>query len=209
MRCERIKDKSRKKTDCLGGDKINNKHFNLLDEKEVKERITDAGGGKYKLVSDYKGANKHVTLHHKDCGKHYTTTFNHFIYDGRRCSCELKAQKEKAFEKDFDRLLGNSYEQLTPFTRTIDKIEVKHYGCGKIYETTPKSIRRGTRCSYCYGNRRKTTKQFEGEVLKNSQGEHELVKGETYKNNSTPVKIKHLNNCGHIYEVTPKDFFKR
>lgn len=105
-------------------------------------------------------------------------------------------------------MLGDGYEQLTPFTRTIDKIKVKHHECGNTYETTPKSIRKGSKCNYCYGNMRKTTSQFREEVELKSLGEYKLVQGETYKNNKTPLKVQHLVECGHVYKVTPKDFLR-
>lgn len=131
---------------------------------------------------------------------------NHFTHDGRRCGCELEARKAREFSKEFKEILGERYVQLTKYIRAKEDIKVKHLDCGTTYGVTPSAIKNGARCMECYGNRRKTTEEFRKEVHEESMGEHKLLEGEVYKNNRTPLKVKHVDECGHVYKVAPKDF---
>jgi len=53
--------------------------------------------------------------------------------------------------------------------------------------------------------KRKTLEEFKNDVYKKVKDEY-VVTGSFYKNNKTPIAIKH--NCGHEYEVRPDMFVK-
>lgn len=85
------------------------------------------------------------------------------------------------------------------------KVKHKCNQCGYIYYQTPCAHLQGQGCPTCYGNNRKTTKQYIDECKKLNIDLP--IKGEKYINNRT--KIKHLcRQCGSIYEQAPKPHLK-
>lgn len=176
-----------------------------ITNEDIEKRLYDRVNNEYKLVSDYKGGNKHVELLHTVCNNIYTVTPNHFFYDGNRCRCQINIKQPEDFSRRFKEVANNDYEQLTPYRRVHDKIEIKHVSCGHVFSMEPNSFMRGSRCPKCFGKHRKTTEMFKQEVNDLSKGEFELMS--EYVNNRTKVKIKHIQ-CNHEYLVTPKDFLR-
>jgi plasmid maintenance system killer protein len=111
----------------------------------------------------------------------------------------------KDYAKEFEKYIKNigEYELLGEYCGALNKIEIKHMPCGKIWNVAPghfkDSIKKGILCRKCFEIKFK--KEFE-KYVKNT-GEYELL-GE-YKSSSNKVKIKHIS-CGYIWNVNPKAF---
>ncbi|MGV3094225.1 hypothetical protein [Streptococcus pluranimalium] len=172
---------------------------------DIKKRLYDKVGDEYELVSEYKGIREKVNLLHKVCGGLYSVAPRHFFYSDSRCKCQMNAKQPEVFAKEFGELAKGEYTQLEPYKRKDVKIAVRHEECGTVYKVTPHAFLNGRRCPDCYGNKRKTTKEFSTEVDELSDGEYTLMT--EYKNNRTHVNIKHIE-CGKEYSVIPKDFLR-
>lgn len=174
-----------------------------ITNEEIDRRIFNLVGDEYHRVSDYVKGNQKIVMHHTKCGEDFEVTTNHFIYDGTRCKCQINILDPEEFKLRFDTLAQGEYEQMTPYVRSNKKIRVLHKKCGNTFEVQPKDFTKGSRCPHCYGNKRKTTKEFSDEVYNLTDGEYLLLT--EYKNNRTPVTIRH-DYCGKEYQVIPKDF---
>ena len=62
------------------------------------------------------------------------------------------------------------YELLSEYAGSQKQVKVKHKVCDEIYEVTPDHILRKRKCPNCFGNKKKTTKQFIAELENNSLG---------------------------------------
>lgn len=105
-------------------------------------------------------------------------------------------------------LAGTEYTFSTPYKGRHEMMTCTHNTCGYTWEVEAgafmgNSHKKGSRCPKCFGNVKKTTKQFALEVHNMSNGEFELV-GE-YKNAHEKVCIKHLV-CGTSRMVIPNSF---
>ena len=78
------------------------------------------------------------------------------------------------------------------------KINHKCKKCGNIYEQKPNDHLRGVGCPYCYGNNRKTTKQYIDECNKLSYD----LPVEEYKGANINIKHK-CRKCDNVYEQSP------
>lgn len=118
-----------------------------------------------------------------------------------------KKKTDTEFKKEVYDLVGNEYTFLDDYQGSITKIRVKHNTCGNIYEVTPSNfLNKGRRCPMCYGNIKKTDKQFKQEVFELVGNEYTFL--EPYVNNATKLRVKH-NICENVYKVTPTDFFSK
>lgn len=176
-----------------------------ITNEEIDKRIFNLVGDEYYRVSDYVKGNQKIVMHHTECGEDFEVTTNHFIYDGIRCKCKINTMDPEDFKLRFESLAKGEYIQLTPYIRSFKKIRVLHNKCGNTFEVLPKDFTRGSRCPHCAGNKRKTTKEFSDEVHNLTDGEYVLLT--EYKNNRTPVTIRH-DYCGKEYQVIPKDFLR-
>lgn len=100
--------------------------------------------------------------------------------------------------------VGDEYSFLEPYQGTMVKIKAKHNDCGYEWLVKPTQFLdlRG-RCPKCSGSMKKTDKQFKSEVYQLVGNEYTFL--ETYKNNSTKLKVIH-NTCGHEYRVESHAF---
>ena len=173
---------------------------------DFKKKLYKAVKNEYSIIGDYKGANKYTLFIHNKCGEKFVTTPDNFMYKNCRCKkCrnDRKAKSPDEFRKEFEKIGGSEYKQLSPYIRSHSKIKVKHTKCGTTYMVTPKDFLKGERCPVCNGNIKKSTEEFRKEVYTLTDGEYILVS--RYKNNYTQVSIKH-KKCGHTYKVRPHDF---
>lgn len=91
--------------------------------------------------------------------------------------------------------------RITPIEKYsgVDK-KILHR-CSKGHETLiiPQSVLRGTGCSICAGNARKTTEQYEKELFGTA-----IYVCEEYRNSSTKLKHK-CSDCDHEWNARPQD----
>ena len=110
--------------------------------------------------------------------------------------------------KELNKIAGTEYELLSPYTGRHSKILCRHVTCGYTWYVEAGAFmgnahKAGSRCPNCYGNFKKTTKQFADEVNRMSNGSFVLVGA--YKNAHTKVRIKHVV-CGTTRLVMPNSF---
>lgn len=116
-----------------------------------------------------------------------------------------KRKNDAEFKQEVYALVGDEYKFLDSYQGALTKIKVKHNKCGNVYEVKPNYFLNGRRCPWCYGNIKKTDKQFKQEVFDLVGDEYIFL--DSYVNSYTKIKVKH-NKCGSIYGVTPNAFFK-
>ncbi len=117
-----------------------------------------------------------------------------------------KLTSEEFIEK-LQSIHGTEYTPLENYKGAHIKIKVRHEKCGQVYETTPDNLYSGgcIECGYekMKTKQRKTHEQFNSEIQEYGKWEYILL--DKYVNNTTKIKLKHLE-CGHEYKVAPRDF---
>lgn len=98
---------------------------------------------------------------------------------------------------------GGEYDVIGSYSGSMKKITHKHNACGGVWDVTPNSFLRGTRCPFCHINARKTTEQFIEEVSL-LEGSNYSVLG-NYIGARTPILVRH-NECRSEYKVAPGHF---
>jgi len=122
------------------------------------------------------------------------------------CSGEFKRNSPNDFEGFFAKNLQD-YTLLSKYTKSNDKVAIRHDVCGVVFNATPNNvISKSSRCPRCVGNNvKKDTEQFKKEVF-NIVGEEYVVLGR-YVTNKTKIDIEH-RVCGHVYKVQPDKFLR-
>lgn len=100
---------------------------------------------------------------------------------------------------------NGEYVLRSEYEKATKKVMIEHVSCGTVWGVTPNSFINGTRCTNCFGNKRKTTEDFKKEVFE-MYGDEYIVLGE-YVASSKKIKMRH--NCGYEYDVTPSNFLKK
>lgn len=163
----------------------------------------------FEVRGEYKSNGEKILIYHKNCGREFETIASNFK---KRGNCPLCNKKHKSNTLEFKdkvfKLTNDEYKVLGEYVNCKQKIKLQHKTCGSVYLATPDDfINGGTRCPKCFGNNRKTTKQFKNEVFNLFEDEY-IVLGK-YKNNKTPLLIKHnTEKCNHEFMVSPDAFLR-
>lgn len=115
----------------------------------------------------------------------------------------------KEFAKFVKKETKDEYELLDKENIECDvekKLLMLHKKCGKTYYVNIHRFKQGSRCPHCAKNKKYTIDTFK-EKVKEKYGEEYSVLSTEYKNNKTPIKMKH-NVCGHEWIVIPNYFIK-
>lgn len=118
---------------------------------EFKDEVFTVTKGEYTVLGEYINRVHKIKLKHNVCGNEYLVAPTNFL-GGERCPrCSYKARRvsPSTFSDWFTSEVGDEYTQLSPYTRSSDKILVKHNLCGNKYEVTPNNFKRGRRCPFC------------------------------------------------------------
>lgn len=176
-----------------------------LSSTEFINKVNKITNDNYKLLSGYKNYQTNVILKHVRCGKKWCVRPGKVLSEGKRCPyCYYGGTNTcDKFNTKFKSLSDGHYTLLTPYRRVHEKVSIKHLDCGNIFYMEPNSFLAGKRCPRCFGNIRKTTKEFQDEVFSTTRGEYVLKS--KYINSRTKVRIYH-QECGLTYMVTPHDF---
>lgn len=163
----------------------------------------------FEVRSEYVSSADKVLIYHKKCGREFSVIASNFKIRGTCSLCNGKFKSNtNEFKRKVETLTNDEYEVIGEYVTCKDKIELAHKKCGTIYFATPDDfINGGTRCPRCFGNNRKTTKQFKNEVFNLFKNEY-IVLGK-YKNNKTPLLMKHnIKKCNHEFMVSPDAFLR-
>lgn len=177
-----------------------------VTKNEYIKKIKALVGNDYSLIGEFNGLSTKAKFKCNKCGNIFYSTPNNFVY--KHCRCPIckennHAKSPEKFSSEFKIASKGEYTQISKYVRSHTKIMVRHNVCGHKYEVTPHEFLSGRRCPYCFGNKRKTTKEFSDEVYRDTNGEYKVCS--EYINNKEKVKMKHTL-CNSIYEVTPHDF---
>ncbi|TDX48334.1 DUF2726 domain-containing protein [Orenia marismortui] len=179
--------------------------------KDIKKLV----GNKYVFLEKYKGSYTKILCKHIKCGYEWKIRPNSFLNSHNRCpkcstkSAALKHKKtDQEFKQEVFELVGSEYSFLEKYKKGTRKIKIKHNKCGNIYYVRPHDFLSGNRCPECSLKKtikklRKSNNQFKIEV-RELVGDEYTVLGK-YINYGTKIKIRH-NNCGNVYDVTPRSF---
>ncbi len=116
-----------------------------------------------------------------------------------------KRKTDEEFKQEIYNLVGNEYTFLDSYVNNKTKIRVRHNKCGNVYEVQPNNFLTGIRCPYCSGKHQKTDEEFKQEVY--DMVDNDYVFLDKYINNHMKLRVKH-NECGNVYEVSPKHFLE-
>lgn len=114
-----------------------------------------------------------------------------------------KRKTDEEFKQEIYTLVDDEYTFLDQYVNTMTKLRVKHNKCNHTYQVAPAKFLVGRRCPYCYGNAKKTDKEFKQEVYNLVGDEYTFL--DKYVDAKTKIKVKH-NKCGNIYNVKPNNF---
>lgn len=178
---------------------------------EVKHYIEVESGSDCKLLSkEYINYDTKMGFKCK-CGNEFEISYDKFLHQNKRqcnecgskSSYKNRTKTTEQFKNEVYKLVGNEYRVLSDYKTAKAKIKMIHDDCGYIYYVRPDNFLNGTRCPYCFGNIKKTTKEFTKEVYDLVGDEYEVLGN--YINSDEPIMMKH-NLCGQMWEVRPYHF---
>lgn len=182
------------------------KTMNLL---ELKEKILNAVGGEYTLLTNTHAKSKDkITLLHNRCGKEYIVSPSCFLLRGQRCpTCRgLKPKTTSEFSDQVENITNKEYSVCGEYKNNKTRIKFLHNICKTEYSTTPKAfLVQNQRCPKCAKEVLvKHPDKFEKEFYSLVGNEYTLLS--SYERSNKKMKIKH-NSCGNIYDITANAFF--
>jgi hypothetical protein len=132
------------------------------------------------------------------------------------CKMGRKTKSHIQFVAEIENMYGiGVYEFLTEYKNSKSSITVKHLNCGytwtlraNIFWNKKNHLKKGRPpCPNC--NTKPADYDSIVDRIKQMAGK-EFVVINNYINCTTKIKIKHVNNCGYEFEITPKIFmYKR
>lgn len=117
-----------------------------------------------------------------------------------------RKKTNEEFIKEVYDLVGDEYAFLDEYNGNKTKIKCRHNKCGYEWVVIPANfLNRGSRCPKCFGNIKKSNKEFKREIYDLVGYEYQFL--DNYINNSTKLPCKH-NKCGHEWMITPLKFLQ-
>lgn len=177
---------------------MSRKKSNEMFLEEVKALVNS----EYTPLETYKDNATKILLKHNKCNHIYKVSPNMFL-SGRRCpKCYGTPKKtHEQFIQEVKALVNEEYKVIGTYKTTNSKIKMKHMKCCYEWEITPNSFFRGRRCPKCANNIKMDIETFNQKVQDKHGGDF-VVLSKEYKNNKTPVLVKHIR-CGRKYKVRP------
>lgn len=193
--------KGRKCPKCFG---------NLKKTKEqIQNIICQKFNNEYELLEEYKGMNTKIKVRHKKCGFEWYTSPNVLLRRGfcPICSNKIKLTDEM-YKYKINYLYNGEYEVLSKYKTIKTLTKFRHNKCGYIFYKKPTDFKNNTLCPICTNSKHLTQNEFKKKLF-NLVGNEYIMIGE-FKNMSTPIIMKHnINNCNHIWKVSPTSFFSQ
>ncbi|MCC4389143.1 PDDEXK family nuclease [Limosilactobacillus reuteri] len=176
-----------------------------LSHQEYCEKIKRILGDDYRVVDKFVNTRTPITILHNKCGQKLTKKAGSFL-EGHGCAyCSHHMKKDtNRFQAELNIKYPGEFQILSDYQTSSDKISVLHKKCNNTLEVQAGALLRTGCCSYCYGNRRKTTEQFKRELEEIRPGEFKVL-GE-YKQSAKPIRVQH--KCGYVYEPQARIILK-
>ncbi|WP_310876916.1 hypothetical protein [Priestia megaterium] len=116
-----------------------------------------------------------------------------------------KKKTTEEFRKEVFKITNDEYLVIGQYKNALTHVKIMHNVCKHEWDVKPSNFLNGTRCPKCYGNIKKTTKEFIKEVHDLVNNEYEVV-GD-YTNNQTKLLIRH-NICKTEWNILPNAFLR-
>ncbi|WP_026664871.1 hypothetical protein [Butyrivibrio sp. FC2001] len=162
--------------------------------------------GEYRLIGEYKGANKPITLIHTKCGRENTYKLAEGVLRGIvNCPFCHKGshQNTESFIERITNLYAGEYTVIGEYTASRERVEMRHNTCGFVYSPRANEILRGReKCPVCNKNTRINTTESVREKLKRAGSNFLLAEEYVVGKESHKVKCK---ECGGISELRISD----
>ena len=170
----------------------------MARRKTNEEYIRECKQKEYDLpIEKYQGAHTKIKHNCVACGNTYKQD-PHTHLKGHGCPI-CGGTYRKTIQEYINECKQKGYDlPIEPYVNAKTKIKHRCQKCEKIYEQKPNSHLRGCGCPNCFGNSKKTTKQY----IKECKTKGYDLPIEPYINTMTLIKHK-CNQCGTIYEQTP------
>lgn len=144
-----------------------------LSQEEFENVIYELSGDEYTVLGKYTTSSNKVDVKHNVCGKTYGARLSNFRRGQRcpHCSGNFKKTHE-AFIQQLNEVHGRNIVCLGEYKNTHTKIKFKCVICDHEWIAEPKTLvgKQKTGCPKCYGNIKRSHKQFCTEVYnKNSE----------------------------------------
>ncbi len=176
-----------------------------ISDINFKKRVYDLVEDEYVFLENYNGALVKILCKHNECGTSWKIRPNDF-YNGHRCpKCsKRKIKDDMSFKDEISSLVNKEYIFLETYMGRNKKIKCQHCFCDFIWEVTPNDfINNGVRCPKCRKRYRRSSDDFNKEILKLTNGEYTFL--EDFVNVKHKIKCRH-NKCNKIFYVTPNNF---
>ena len=162
----------------------------------------------YKLLSEFKGKSKKITLKHELCGRIYETTPTHFMDREQRCkkcSGVNIERSQKFIEKLKKETLRDGYVLIGEYKNSKTKITIKHLECNSEYDVKPENFLSGRRCPYCYAKEKKgkPINKIPKNFYNNIKGRYDLMS--EFISTRDDVSLKCLK-CNTVFITLPRYF---
>ena len=204
QRCPICTKEINKKKTSKGIENFRKEIFDLVDEEYVL------------IDTEYKNAHTKMTFLHniEECGHEFSMTPNSFLRGNRCPYCKyikngIKSRKsQNQFEEEVKKLKGDEYSVIGVYTKSKEKIKMKHNICGREFDIFPSWFLQGHGCTYCTKENvlksiTKSQHEFEQEI-KRITNDNYCVIGE-YVNTHTEIELQH-KYCNTIFKVKPTMF---
>lgn len=208
-----------------GVSKIEYKYLcNYCSQEEKNEKFQKKldihHNGFFKLVSNYNGVRKYLSILHTECGKTFELVPMYNKIENLKCrECgETSFYKKTKITEDKDiefrnKLLENGFINIIPlekFESNKKEIKFKHLYCNNIFKKTPESLlqlQNKNICPKCDDylpnasspHQENRNKYFQGRLNRLYGNKIFELTGD-YNGNKSDVKIKHLK-CGFEYTI--------
>lgn len=183
--------------------------------KKFNEKYAD-GSLEIMDINQFKSMNN---INHKmdfkcnNCGNIWTTVpYQALKFNCSHCSKKFHKTTE-SFKEEIEKLTNGEYSLIGEYIDNNTKIKIMH-NCEKCnfytWDILPKNFTSKSvlsRCPKCAGVNKKSTSEFEEELLRLYPDKEFILIGE-YKNNKTKVTLKH-SKCGKTFDIRPNDFLNR
>lgn len=178
---------------------------------EFVNEIISKYSNQFFILTRYVKNNEKVLFRHNshECGYHcFFKRPNDILSSNQgcpKCAVEKSRKKQKTFEDEVFKQVGNEYTFIDKYISSTRKIRVLHNICKHIYDVQPNrflSIK--NRCPNCsIRNKEIQKKEFLKKFAEKSNGEYSLLSD--YDGTNTKIEIKHIE-CGFLYSVRPNNF---
>lgn len=114
--------------------------------KEVYELV----GDEYVFLERYKNSRTKIKCRHNICGYEWMIQPNGFL-NGIRCpKCNQRIPwTTEVFKNEIFNAVGSEYILLGESINSYTKVDILHQKCGNIWNTTPATFNKGSRCPHC------------------------------------------------------------